>query len=48
MIKQMSHHCFYNTFAHWAYKDKKFQVILAKFGPLIPNLCSDKSESGGK
>ena len=26
----------------------KFQLILAIFGPLIPKLCSDKSESGGK
>ena len=26
----------------------KFQVILATFSPLIPKLCSDKSESGGK
>ena len=26
----------------------KFQLILAKFSPLIPKLCSDKSESGGK
>ena len=26
----------------------KFQVILAIFSPLIPKLCSDKSESGGK
>ena len=25
----------------------KFQLILAVFGPLIPKLCSDKSESGG-
>ena len=26
----------------------KFQLILAKFSPLIPNLCSDKSESWGR
>ena len=26
----------------------KFQLIPAIFGPLIPKLCSDKSESGGK
>ena len=26
----------------------KFQVILAIFGPLIPKLCSDKSENVGK
>ena len=41
------------TVASWAYKDKKgyhskFQLILAILGPLIPKLCSDKSESGGK
>ena len=40
------------TVASWAYKDKKgyhskFQLILAILGPLIPKLCSDKSESGG-
>ena len=26
----------------------KFQLILATYSPLIPKLCSDKSESGGK
>ena len=26
----------------------KFQLIPAIFDPLIPKLCSDKSESGGK
>ena len=41
------------TVAPWPHKDKKLltlkiQLILATFGPLIPKLCSDKSESGGK
>ena len=44
--------CMLLTVAPWAYKDKKLvslkistdPLILAKFGPLIPKLCSD----GGK
>ena len=28
--------------------DSKFQLNLAIYGPLVPKLCSDKSESGGK